>query len=117
MYLSVPEWLKIVLGTLVIVGFVLTRVARRYPDVEWLRAFRFGDHLTPEQRERNRRSANMRAAAEFILLGFVIPIGYVALTLMTWSDFSPGMTTAVAACSLACVALGSWAAWRNRKGG
>lgn len=112
-----PEWLKIVVGTLVIVGFVLTRAARRYPDVEWLRAFRFTDHLTPAQRERRRRSANVRAAAELILLGFVIPIGYFALTLMTWSDFSPGITMAVAACSVTCVAVGAWIAWRGSKRG
>lgn len=112
-----PEWLQIVSGTVVIVGFGLTRAARRYPDVEWLRAFRFTDHLTPDQRERKRRSANMHAGVEFILLGFLIPMVYFALKLMTWSDSSPGITLAVAACSIACVGIGGWIAWQGRKGG
>ena len=117
MHAFLPEWLQIVLGILVIVGFGLAHAARRHPDVEWLRVFRFTDHLTPALRERRRRSANMHTAAEFILLGFLIPMAYFALTLMTWSDFSFGITMAVAACSLASVGIGGWIAWHGRKRG
>ena len=56
MHAFLPEWLQIALGTLVIVGFGLVRAARRYPDVEWLRVFRFTDHLTPCARSLHRET-------------------------------------------------------------
>jgi hypothetical protein len=110
-----PEWLKIALGTLVIVGFVLTRAARRFPEVEWLNVFRFADNLDPARRARMRRSSEIHAGAEIILLGIVVPPAYFVLTLMTWSDLSRGITIAVGAFSATCIALGVWVLWRTLK--
>lgn len=115
MYLSLPEWAKIVLGTLVIGGFLLSRAAVRYPHVRWLRAFDLQSRIDPARRARLARAGNLHAGAEMILLGLVLPLGYGALTLMTWSDFSPGISAAVFAASLVLILTGIVVIVRNLK--
>jgi hypothetical protein len=110
-----PQWLKIALGTMVIAGFILTRAARRFPEVEWLNVFRFADNLDPARRARMKRSSEIHAGVEIILLGIVVPPAYFVLTLMTWSDLSRGITIAVGAFSAGCIVLGFWVISRALK--
>jgi hypothetical protein len=110
-----PEWVKMAMGTVVIAGFVLARAARRFPEVEWLRVFRYTDNLDPVQRARMKRSSDIHAGAEIILLGIVVPFAYFALTLMTWSDFSAGITGVVGVFSIGCIVLGVWCIRRTLK--
>lgn len=115
MYLSLPEWAKIVLGTLVIGGFLLSRAAVRYPHVAWLRAFDFQAHIDPASRARLQRAGNIRAGAEMVLLGLALPLGYGALTLMMWGDLSPGIMAAVFAVSLVLILAGAGVIIRTLK--
>ena len=103
MFLSMPEWAKIALGTLVIVGFLLSRAAVRYPHVRWLRAFDLQSRIDPARRARLQRAGNLHAGGEMVLLGLILPLGYGAITMMTWGDFSPGITVAVFAASLVLI--------------
>ena len=78
----IPEPLKYILGALGLVIMALGFAARRFPTVAWLRHFDFQSHLTPEQRERNRRRGNRIAAAQIVLFGFVLVMGYILLTIL-----------------------------------
>ncbi|MGQ0641563.1 MAG: hypothetical protein ACT4P6_12485 [Gemmatimonadaceae bacterium] len=104
-----------VLGAIALVIFGLSLLARRLPNVEWLQHFRFDKHLTEEQKARMRRRANVHAGVELILLGVILPLGYVALTVMFFNSFTPmGIALTLAGSGL-CIALGVTAiARRNR---
>lgn len=78
----IPEPLKYILGSLMLLIMALGFAARRFPTVAWLRHFDFERHLTPEQRERNRRRANRLAAAQLVIFGFVIVMGFILLTIL-----------------------------------
>lgn len=106
---------EIVLGVLVMAILALQFAARRRPDLEWLRAFRMPE-LSPAQQQRMRRRGNLHAGVEFILLGLVIPMGYVVLTIMTFSSFDPIWTTFVMLSSALCLILGIVAIVRNARG-
>jgi hypothetical protein len=110
-----PDSVKGVLLGLLAVMFVLNRLARSHPDVRWLQIFRLPQvQLTEEERARRRRSANRMAALELILAGFVLPLLYIASTVMMFNNFKAGSTIIVAACSLLCISLGIWIFARNR---
>lgn len=105
------------LAVMVLLGSLwgLATLARRRPDVTWLQPFRTAfPQPTEAQRQRQRRRADTHAGVELILLGLVIPIGYVALTLMTFSDTSAVGLTLAAAGSLLCIGLGVTAIVQNR---
>src|SRR5689334_9311584 len=79
------------------VAFVLNGLARRNPHVAWLQAFRLPTvPLTQEQKEKRRRHANRMAAVEIILAGLILPLLYVASTVMMFNDFKPLATMLVA---------------------
>lgn len=78
----IPEPLKFILGSLALLIMALGFAARRFPTVGWLQHFDFQRHLTPEQRERNRRRGNRIAAAQFVLFGFVLVMGFILLTIL-----------------------------------
>ncbi|MBI4500569.1 MAG: hypothetical protein HY700_05350 [Gemmatimonadetes bacterium] len=95
--------------------FGLSALSRRYPQAAWLQVFRFEQRLSDEERKRIRRRSNIYAGIELILLGLVLPMGYAALTVMFFNEFTPTQTTIVAASSLLCIGLGVTAIWRNRR--
>ena len=108
--------LQVVLVGVLAVVFGLSALSRRFPDVGWLQAFR---HAVPElgakERERARRRANVYAGVELILMGLGLPMGYVVLTVMFFSDFTSTGIALVAACSILLIALGATAIWRSRR--
>jgi hypothetical protein len=104
--------LETILAVIALVFVGLTQLARRYPDIEWLRHFKIPE-LPAAQRERNRKRSERMAGAEFILLGLVLPIGYVVLTVMTFSSIDPLWLTSVIAASVLCIGIGIYAIAKN----
>jgi hypothetical protein len=99
--------IKLVLGGIVIALFGLSELSRRFPDVAWLQFFRFErPQLSEEQRGRMRRRASVLAGAELILLGLVLPIGYVVLTVMMFNDITRKAMAIVLTGSVVCIGLG-----------
>ena len=50
-----------------------------------------------------------------VIVVVIIPMGYVALTVMMFNDFTAMGLTLAAAGSLLCIGLGVTAIWRNRR--
>jgi len=48
-------------------------------------------------------------------MGLGLPMGYVALTVMFFNDFTPTGIALVAVCSILLIGLGITAIWRNRR--
>lgn len=71
-----PDSVKLFLLGLMAAVFVLSRAARRYPQVDWLQKFQLRDYRTEEQKRRARRSGNIMAGIEMILMGLAIPAVY-----------------------------------------
>ena len=110
-----PDSVKAILLGLIAVVFVLSRLARRFPHVAWLRAFRLPViQMSEEQRAKRRRSANRMAGLEIVLAGIGLPVVYFASTIMFWSDPQTIPIIIVAACSVLCIAVGVWVFVRNR---
>ena len=104
---------QIVLLLLLGAVFALRSLASRFPQVSWLQMFRL-PQLSEAQRAKQRRRGNVMAGLELILLGIIVPLGYGALTLMTFSDFTTAGVLFVAAGSIACIGFGVTAFWQNR---
>lgn len=99
------ETFKVVVGSAVVVLYGLSFLSQRFPHVGWLRSFRI-PWLKNEGGSRMARTATISVGAQLILLGLVLPIGYVVLTVMTFSNLTTrGMTLAVAG-SVLCIVLG-----------
>ena len=109
-----PEGVTIALGVAVLVVLGLGYASRRHPHVKWMRAFDLQRNLTEAQRARIRRSVNVTAGVELILLGVVIPLGYFALTLMFFSSPEPIDLVVVGVLSGLCVVLGTLGLVRSR---
>src|ERR671925_1983486 len=78
---DMSDKVKLIFGGIVAVLFGLRALSRRFPQVGWLQHFYFEfPQLTEQQKARMRRLAALRAGLQLILLGIVLPIGYVALT-------------------------------------
>jgi hypothetical protein len=90
---------------LVVVGWAV--LSRRFRNVAWLQRFRF-EHprLTEEHRAKMRRRANVLAGVEFILLGLVLPPGYLMLQVTLMSDLHKTELAIVLAASVLCVGIG-----------
>ncbi len=111
------ERIQLLLGALLALVFGLSRLARRFPHVAWLRAFRDAwPQPTEAQRARTGRRTAFLAGAQLILMGIALPLGYGALTVMTFSDFTAKATTLVLAVSVLCIGLGVMAIWQSRRG-
>lgn len=107
---------QMVLVGIIAIVFVLSRLSRRFPDVAWLQVFRFNwPQLSEEQKAKHRRRANISGGVELILLGTILPMGYAAMTVMMFNDFTLIATTLVLAGSALCIGLGVTAIWRNRR--
>jgi hypothetical protein len=101
------EGFQIIVGSIVAVVYGLSALSRRFPHVASLQYFRLpGSRLTEEQQARMRRRANVYAGAQLILLGLVLPLGYVVLTVMTFNTVRSGTLTFVLAGSALCIVLG-----------
>ena len=50
---------------------------------------------------------------KMILAGFVLPLLYIAGTVMMFNDFKTLATLVVGACSLACIGFGIWVLMRS----
>lgn len=101
------ERFQIVVGGIVAVLYGLSALSRRFPHVGWLQHFRFpSPRVTEEQQARMRRRANVYAGAQLILFGVILPLGYLALTVMTFSTVTTGGMALVLAGSVLCIVLG-----------
>jgi hypothetical protein len=101
-----------VLGAL----FGLSALSRRYPHIGWLRAFYIKrPQLSEEQRARMQRRANIHVAIQFILLGFGVPVVYVASSVIRFSDPSTVGIAISGIIGFALIVLGIIAIWSNRR--
>jgi hypothetical protein len=71
---------EIVLGGVVLLVMFLGWYARKHPEIAWLRGFDPRGRLTEDQRKRLKRTSDMNASLQLILLGVVLPLGYFFLT-------------------------------------
>jgi hypothetical protein len=113
---STYETLQLVAVLLLAAVFGLSAAARRYPHITWLRGFANAfPRLPDEQRRKARKRADSYAGAELILLGLALPLGYAALTMMTFTGFTTTATVLVGAGSILCIGLGVIAIWHSRR--
>jgi hypothetical protein len=106
--------MAILLGILAI-GFALARLARAFPHVAWLQAFRLPvNQMSEEKRLRRKRSANRMAGLEIAVGGLVLPLIYFVSTIMMFNEPKTIPTIIVFTCSILCIALGIWIFARNR---
>ena len=110
-----PVWLQVALLGVLAIGFGLSRIARSWPDVAWLQAFRLPTvQMTEEEKARRRRAGNRQAGLEIIVAGLALPVLYMISTVMMFNNFKTLPTIIVNACSVLCIALGIWVFVRNR---
>ena len=115
MELFIPDSVKAIVVVLVVVGFVLTRLAPRFPNVAWLQHFRLPvRHISEEEKARQRRRASLMAGIQIILAGLVLPLLYLASKVMMFNEPTTLGLVIVGGCSLACLGLGFWVIVRNR---
>jgi hypothetical protein len=111
------DTVKTVLGGVVVVVFGLSALSRRFPQVEWLQHFRYDPpKLSEAQRARMQRRANVAAGVQLILLGVVLPMGYIVLTVMMFNDITRKAMAVVLTGSVVCIALGITAIVRSFRG-
>ena len=109
-----PDTTEAILLGLIAIAFALGWLARAFPQVGWLRFFRLPQvQMTEAQRAERRRAANRIAGMEMILAGLILPILYIAATVMMFNNFETVPTVLVGACSVACLAFGIWALVRG----
>jgi hypothetical protein len=113
--LTTYRTIQLVLLGLLIVAFGLATLARRFPETGWLQLFRFNPpQLSDEEKVRLRRRSNIHAGIELLLLGIVLPLIYIAITVMLFNTFDTVMNVLVFAASVLCIGLGLTAIWKNR---
>src|SRR5919108_1195187 len=101
----------VVLGAL----YGLSALSRRYPHIGWLQAFHIKwPQLSEAQKARMQRRANIRAAFQFILLGFGVPVGYVVSCVMMFNDPTVLGLTISGIVGFGFIVLGIVAIWTNR---
>lgn len=118
MFERLPESLQVILmgGLAVLVG--LLTVANAYPDVAWLRPFRvFRGQPSEAQTRRLRRRVRITAAVELIGLGVLLPVGYLVLTVMFFSQVDPATLWLTLALAAVCVGIGIWILFQGRRDG
>ena len=101
-----------VLGAL----FGLSALSRRHPHIGWLQAFHIKrPQLSEEQRARMQRRANIHVAIQFTLLGFGVPVVYVASSVLMFNDPSTVGLIISGMIGFALIVLGIIAIWSNRR--
>ena len=110
-----PDSVKAIVVVLVVVGFVLTSLAPRFPNVAWLQMFRLPvRHISEEEKARQRRRASLMAGIQIILAGLVLPMLYLVSKVMMFDEPTRLGMIIAAACMLACIGVGIWVIVRNR---
>jgi hypothetical protein len=108
--------LQLVLAGLLAVVLGLSALSRRFPHIAWLQVFRYHrPPLSEAQPARWRQRTNVYVGLELILMGVVLPMGYAALTVMFFNEFTTAGMVLVGGGSLLLVGLGVTAIWRNRR--
>jgi hypothetical protein len=101
------ERVQIIVGTIFVVVYGLSALSQRFPHVAWLQHFRILlPQFTEKQQARMRHRASLYAGAQLILLGIIVPLGYLVLTVMTFNTVRTGTFTLVLAGSVLCIVLG-----------
>lgn len=110
-----PDSVKAILLGLVATVFVLSRLARWFPNVTWLQLFRLPIiQMSEEQRAKQVRSGNRMAGLEMVIAGIVLPLLYFGSTIMFFSKPRAIPTIIISACSVLCISFGVWVFVRNR---
>jgi hypothetical protein len=92
----------------------LGALARRFPQVAWLQIFHIPfPHVTEEQKARMRKRANIHAGIEMVFLGMVLPLGYLAVTVMFFNKTTTLGVILVLSGSVLLIALGVTAIVRS----
>ncbi len=85
----------------------LSALSRRFPHIAWLQDFDFKPpELSEEQKAKMRRRGTVRAGVKWILLGMVLPMGYVFHTVTLFSDITRKGMAIVLTGSVVCIAVG-----------
>lgn len=109
------ERFQIIVVVVLAVVWGLALLARRRPDVRWLRPLRDAfPRLSDQQRARARRRSDLFAGIGFILMGLAVPMVFGAFKLMFFSSFSTAEVAVVAAISVLCFVLGVAAIVQSR---
>jgi hypothetical protein len=111
------ERIQMVLAGLCAIVFGLSALSRRFPHIAWLQHFRNPfPRPSEEQRAKMRRRSNFDGGVQLILLGLALPLGYGALTVMTFGSFDRTEIAFVLGGSVLCIGLGFTAIWKSRRG-
>jgi nucleoside recognition membrane protein YjiH len=114
---DMSDKIKLILGSIVAVLFGLSALSRRFPQVGWLQHFYFElPELSEQQKAKMRRRAAFQVGAQLILLGIVLPLGYIALTVMMFNDLTRKAMALVLTASVVCIGLGITAIVRGYRG-
>ena len=109
-----PDSVRALLLGLLAIGFVLSRLARAFPQVGWLRFFRLPiKQMSEEQKARRQRSANRLAGLEIVLAGVILPLLYFGSTMLLFSEPKRIPLIIVIVCSILCIVIGIWIFMRN----
>ena len=111
------ERLQIIALVAVAAIWGLAELARRRPDIGWLRPFRIAfARLPEEQRAAARRRRAFNAGRQFLRRGIAVAIGAAVLKLAFFARFSKEEVAIVAAISVLCLWLGITAIAKSRRG-
>ena len=109
-----PDSIKALLGSALVIAFVLNRAAPAFPHIRWLQYFRLPTaELTKVERDRRRRAGNRHAGLEMAGFGLILPVLYFASTVILFNEPGALELVIVGLISLAFVALGIWLFVRN----
>ena len=114
MELFLPDSVKAILLGVIVIAFGLNRLARAFPDIDWLQNFRLPEiQLSEEEKARRRRHGNRMAGIQMILAGLILPLLYVASKVMMFNEPTTLGLIVVGVCSLASIGFGIWVIARN----
>ena len=114
---DMSDKIQLILGGIAAVLFGLSALSRRFPHITWLQHFYFErPQLSEAQKRKAGRRVAIHAGLQLILLGFVLPMGYVVLTVMMFNDLTRKAMAIVLTGSVVCIVLGVTAIVRGYRG-